>query len=311
MSKSREGIVLTRTRIGVLVTSAVGEPHVVCRVRGKGKKIGMPVPGDTVRYTPPTSTSDGWVTEILERRSLYQRYSFGAIKEIAANMDQLVLMVTPDSPPVSPRLLDRMLVGASVGNMEPLILLNKSDLFTREQMEEYLAPAQTARYKSIIVSSETGESVREAETFLKGKTSLLVGPSGVGKSTLLNRLIKDLELDTSALSDASGRGVHTTTFTRLFPLPNGGIIADSPGVREFFPVVEADELHLHFPEFTQYRDDCDYEDCLHLKEEGCAVKNAVENGGIHPDRYQSYQLLYESILQGPKRGRQSRNVQKL
>ncbi len=301
---SATGIVLTRTRNGVIVKWDGDEPA-DCRVPGKGKSFGMPVPGDHIRFTPPTKTKDGWVQEILPRSSLLNRYVYGRIKEIAANMEQVLILATPDEPVVSPRLVDRMLVGCSVGNMDATILLNKADLFTDDQLDAYSEPWRQAGYKVIKVSAKTGTNIDLVEAQLTGRISLLSGPSGVGKSTLMNRLIADLDLDTSALSTNTGRGVHTTTYTRLFPFPSGGTVADSPGIREFHPVVETDELAQHFVEFRKFSPDCEFRNCLHFDDEGCAVNRAVEAGLIHPDRYESYRILHASLLEGPRRGRQN------
>lgn len=299
-----EGAVLTRTRRGVLVKWE-GGPPVTCLVPGKGKAFGMPVPGDRIRFTPPSTTQSGWVEEILPRDSLLQRYVYGRIKEIAANMDQALILATPDHPVVSPRLIDRLLVGCSVGGLDAQILINKTDLFTVEHLDEYTTPFRQAGYPVHLLSALGGANVEAVEKLLRDRVSLLCGPSGVGKSTLLNRLIEDLDLDTASLSDNTGRGVHTTTFTRLFPLPGGGTVADSPGIREFHPVVEPDDLAPHFHEFREFIPHCEFRNCRHLDDDGCAVKLAVENGDIHPTRYESYRILYDSQQEGPRRGRQN------
>ncbi len=297
-----QGTVLTRSRDGVLVTGAGGVHR--CRVPGKGRHFGMPAPGDRVRFRPETGTADGVVREVLPRETLYRRYVFGRIKEIAANMERLVLIATPRLPRVAPRLVDRMLVGASEGGLEASVVVNKLDLLPVDEAEGWTGPWRRAGYPVLFVSAVTGEGLERLEEQLRGRTSLLAGPSGVGKSTLLNRLIEELDLDTAALSNATGRGVHTTSFTRLFPLPGGGTVADSPGVREFQPVVEPGELHRHFPEFTGPAEGCEYPGCLHLENtRGCAVRAAVEAGEVDSRRYESYLILYRSLSEGPQRGR--------
>jgi len=303
-SKSIVGSVLTRARTGLLVKGPDGSTH-WCRVPGKGSKSGMPVPGDNVEYIEPTDTSDGWITGIQERKSLLQRFVFGRIKEIASNMDQLILIATPGEPNVSPRLVDRMLVGASIGNLDPVIIINKTDLFNEEEISSYCGGWEKAGYPVFKMSAISGDGLHQLEEVLKGKVSLLLGASGVGKSTLLNQLIEDLDLDTTAVSESSGRGVHTTTFTKLFPLPSGGIVADTPGMREFYPVIEEiDKLRFHFPELAEYAEECTFDDCLHLENSsGCAVREAAEDGLLSMERYESYQLIYASLLEGPKRGR--------
>ncbi len=298
------GQVITRARGGVLVKTDHGEKH-WCRVPGKGSSLPPVVPGDRVLFNPSSDTTDGWLLEIHPRSSYLKRYQFGRIKEIVANLERIMILATPSDPTVSPRLVDRMLVGASIGGMEPVILLHKADLFQAVDLEKYSLPWVQAGYHVITASSDTGEGLHLVRLELEGSETLLAGPSGVGKSTLLNRLIEELDMDTSAISEATGRGVHTTTFTRLFPFPGGGIVADSPGVREFYPVLEStDELQEHFPEFQLHREECRYRDCLHLEtDSGCAVEEAARTGAIHQDRLASYRILYRSLQEGPRRGR--------
>jgi ribosome biogenesis GTPase / thiamine phosphate phosphatase len=241
---------------------------------------------------------------INDRDSLLERFVFGKKKEIAANIEQILILATPREPIVSPRLVDRMLVGASLGKMEPVIVLNKLDLVNEDEANSYLEPWRGV-YPIHAISAKSGEGLEELESALHNRVSMLSGASGVGKSTVLNALISDLELDTSAVSEATDRGVHTTTATILYPLPGGGTVADTPGIREFFPVIEdIDELAKHYREFVDAAVDCQFDDCLHLENNaGCAVRSATENGTIHPDRYKSYLMLRESLLEGPRRGR--------
>ncbi len=302
--KTRTGTILTRAKTGLLVQADHDESHHWCRPLQKGRG-GMPVPGDRVVYEPSTATSDGRILDLFERTSMLRRWSFGRIKEIAANLEQMVILATIDEPPVSPRLVDRMLVGASCGGFEALIVVNKIDLAGRERAQQWSEPWRLAGYDVLLISAATGEGFDALHSSLLHRSTLLAGASGVGKSTLLNRLIEDLNLDTSAISEATGRGVHTTSFTRLFPVPGGGIVADSPGIREFFPVLDRpDQLRDHFPEFVAAADECAFADCLHLpNSEGCEVRRRVQRGSIHPDRHVSYLLLYDSLKQGPLRGR--------
>lgn len=306
VEETQAGLVLTRARTGLLVQSDRDESHHWCRPSQKGRG-GMPVPGDRVIFEPATATSDGRIIDLYERTSLLSRWSFGRIKEIAANLEQMVILATIDEPPVSPRLVDRLLVGASCGGFEALIVVNKIDLAGRDKADEWAQPWRQAGYDVLLVSAETEEGIGELYGRLRNRSSLLTGSSGVGKSTVLNRLIEDLDLDTSAISEASGRGVHTTTFTRLFPVPGGGVVADSPGIREFFPVLDSPEdLQNHFPEFREPAQHCAFADCLHLaKSEGCEIRRKMEAGELHRERYESYLMLYESLCAGPQRGRGS------
>jgi len=305
-SDSITGLVLTRARTGLLVQGPDGK-NVWCRVPGKGSKTGMPVPGDRVHYKPATDTKDGWITGVEERDSLFRRFVFGRIKDIASNLEQVIVIATPADPVVSPRMVDRIMVGALVGKLKPILVLNKIDLFDETIINPYLKIWEKVDLPVLKVSALTGEGLVELEEMLTGKTSLLFGASGVGKSTILNKLMADLDLDTSSISEASGRGVHTTTSTYLYPLPSGGIVADTPGVREFYPVIdESNDLRYYFPEFEEFQDECGFEDCLHLENSAdCAITKAVESGDISKERYESYLLILASLIEGPQRGRTS------
>ncbi len=302
-SNASTGLVLTRARQGVLVQDGVGQKH-WCRVPGKGHTMGMPAPGDRVQFKPSGKTKDGVIVSINERDSLLERFVYGKKKELAANIEQILILATLREPNVSPRLVDRMLVGASLGKMKPVIVLNKTDLFDEDEINTYLEPWRGV-YPIHTISAMSGEGLEELESALRNRVSMLSGASGVGKSTVLNALISDLDLDTSAVSEATDRGVHTTTATILYPLPGGGTVADTPGIREFFPVIEdIDELANHYHEFAEHAKECRFDDCLHLDNNaGCAVRDAVANETIHPDRYKSYLMLRESLLEGPRRGR--------
>lgn len=303
-SQSQTGTVLTRAKSGLLVQADRGESHHWCRSPQKGRG-GMPVPGDRVRFLPQSETTDGWIEGILERRNLLRRWSFGRIKEIAANMDCIFILATPEQPKVSPRLVDRMLVGASVAGIGATVVVNKLDLIGRERAEQWSLGWREAGYDIILLSATDGEGMGELHGRLRGSISLLAGASGVGKSTVLNHLIEDLDLDTATISEATDRGVHTTSFTRLFPVPGGGVVADSPGIREFFPVLEdpADLVH-HFPELDRLTGDCEFPDCRHTGDSrGCAVQRAVEEGMVNSDRHASYLLMLDSLREGPQRGR--------
>lgn len=300
----RRGHVLTRARNGSLVQDLKNSEHHWCRSPKKGSE-GMPVPGDLVRYRPGSDTGDGWIESIEPRTSLLQRWVFGRIKEIAANMERILILATPEQPKVSPRLVDRMLVGASIGDISATVVVNKVDLIGMERAREWSIPWEEAGYEVLRISAATGEGMDELHGRLRSSTSILAGASGVGKSTVLNHLIEDLDLDTATISEATDRGVHTTTFTRLFPVPGGGVVADSPGIREFYPVLEdPNELLLHFPELAGYVDSCEFADCRHTSDSrGCAVQEAAESGQINPRRFESYLVLLESLREGPQRGR--------
>ncbi|MBS1261884.1 MAG: Small ribosomal subunit biogenesis GTPase RsgA [Calditrichaeota bacterium] len=302
-ASTETGVVLTRAKQGVIVRDDTGARH-WCRIPGKGRLLAMPAPGDRVRFEPQTGTADGRVRELLPRDSLLERYVFGRRKQVAANMHRVIVLATLREPPVSPRLVDRMLVGAAAGGLDAIIAINKIDLCAAGEVDRY-AERWEGVYPALRLSALAGTGMDELEATLRGRTSLLAGASGVGKSTILNVLIEDLALDTAAVSDATGRGVHTTTATFLYPVPGGGTVADTPGIREFYPVIEdVRELPDHFPEFRPRLARCRFHDCEHLPgSDGCAVREAAETGIIHPARYESFLAIRESLLAGPKRGR--------
>ena len=198
MAESIQGLVLTRAKQGVLVRDDDGKRH-WCRAPGKGRKLGMPAPGDHVQFKPSTKTKDGLIIAIDDRQSLLERFVYGRKKELAANIDQIFILATVREPIVSPRLVDRMLVGASLGNMKPTIVLNKIDLYDEAEINDYLAPWRDV-YPILTISAKSGNGLKELESHLRNKISMLSGASGFGKSTVLNALINDLDLDTSAIS---------------------------------------------------------------------------------------------------------------
>jgi ribosome biogenesis GTPase len=183
-----------------------------------------------------------------------------------------------------------------------VILFNKSDLYRQKEQEMFDAWEQTYTtigYRVLSVSTVTGEGIEELRKLLQGKTTLMSGHSGVGKSTLINVLMPDLTLRTKAVSGWSGKGMHTTTFAEMYDLPGGGSIIDTPGVREFGLVdIGKDELSHYFPEMRLRIHDCQFNNCRHMNEPGCAVKSAVEEGAISIDRYISYCTLLDGISEG-------------
>ncbi|HEY8388402.1 MAG TPA: ribosome small subunit-dependent GTPase A [Parasegetibacter sp.] len=243
------------------------------------------------------------ITELHDRRNYITRQSphkKGYQKHIvASNIDQLMLIATLKEPRTSQGFLDRFLVSAEAFHIPAIITFNKFDLYRKKELEkfEYLADMyQSIGYQVFSMSLLKNEGVDEIKEVLANKTTLLSGHSGVGKSSFLNAIFPELNLRTKDVSSWSGKGMHTTTFAEMFDLPFGGRVIDTPGVREFGIVeISKQELSHYFPEMRSRLQDCQFNNCLHLNEPGCAVKNAVVNEEIDMERYLSYCSILESI----------------
>jgi len=216
---------------------------------------------------------------------------------VAANLDQTVLVVTLREPRTSQGFIDRFLVAAEMYHVKPVLVFNKSDLYRAKELQLFEAfrdMYQPLGYPVLLVSAEKQEGLAELNAMLKGKTTLLSGHSGVGKSSLLNVLFPGMNRKTQDVSGWSGKGQHTTTFAEMFDLPQGGKIIDTPGMREFGIVdLSKQELSHYFPEMKELIQQCQFNNCLHSNEPGCAIKAAVNQGLIHEDRYVSYRTILD------------------
>ncbi len=220
---------------------------------------------------------------------------------VAANLDQTLLVATLREPKTSQGFIDRFLVAAEMYHVKPLIAFNKSDLYREKEMDRYQewkAMYKAVGYQVFLVSAAAGSGIDALLELLKGKTTLISGHSGVGKSSLLNVIFPDKKLKTGEISGWSGKGQHTTTFAEMFDLPSGGRIIDTPGMREFGLVdIERQEVSHYFPEMRSRLNDCQFNNCLHVNEPGCAIKEAVMQGEISEDRYVSYVNILDSVGQ--------------
>ncbi len=254
----------------------------------------LPVVGDRVTFQLENENT-GIVIAIEPRHSLLTRgQGHAATQPIAANVDIIVIVMAP--PPIfSEYLIDRYLIAAELLKIQPIILINKMDLLdetTRLAALERLAVYQQIPYPAMLSSVVMKEGLAALATYLRNKSAVLVGPSGVGKSSIIAALTQSQMIPIGEVS-AKGAGKHTTTATRLYHLPDGiGQLIDSPGVREFhlWPVNQ-EEIWQGFKEFQHFSNACKFRDCLHLVEPGCAVREAVAQGKISAKRYESYQLL--------------------
>lgn len=244
------------------------------------------------------------ITEILPRRNYINRQSPANKRHhhiVAANLDQSLLFATLKDPKTSQGFIDRFLVTCEAYHVPAIVVFNKADLYKTKEQEKYAELKEmyaNIGYHTILMSVKTNEGVQEVKDALEGKTTLLSGHSGVGKSSFINSIFPELQLKTQDVSGWSGKGMHTTTFAEMFELPlsAGGKVIDTPGMREFGLVdITRQELSHYYPEMARLITECQFNNCLHINEPGCAVKDAVAEGKIHEDRYVSYYNILESI----------------
>ena len=242
------------------------------------------------------------ITEIEDRRNYITRTSPANKHKhhiIASNIDQSLLFATLKDPKTSQGFIDRFLITSEAYQIPSIIVFNKSDLYKekeQEKFDEVKSIYEAIGYKVMGMSIEKNIGVEEVKNLLKDKTTLLSGHSGVGKSSFINVIFPELQLKTQDVSGWSGKGLHTTTFAEMFNLPFGGRIIDTPGIRELGLVdIPKQELSHYFPEMRQLINDCQFNNCMHMNEPGCAVKEAVQAGAVHIDRYISYCNILDKI----------------
>lgn len=279
---------------------------VECRLKGKfrikGIKVTNPISvGDWVDFEEEEGKETGVISNIQDRKNYIIRKSVNLSKQyhiIAANVDQAILIATIAYPKTQLEFIDRFLVTANAYNIPTTILINKLDLYQDHELEELADWAQIyeeAGFKFIPISVEKEIQLEEVKALLKGKVTVVSGNSGVGKSSLLNKLSDDFDQATSEISDAHDQGIHTTTFAEMFELPEGGFVIDTPGIRGLGVVdIDKSELGDFFPEILKLKSNCKFNNCVHINEPKCAVKAAVEEGELAPERYNSYLSIYNS-----------------
>ena len=259
------------------------------------------VTGDKVIWRAGKDRS-GVVVALEERESLLSRPDMhGRLKPVAANIDYIVLVIAPLPEPHA-NLIDRYLVAAETIGIEPVILLNKTDLLennpNRQNLQEMLAGYEKLSYRVLTASTLSEAGLVELKTLLNEHTSVFVGQSGVGKSSLVNKLLPGVDIRVGALSEATGKGTHTTTAAKLFHFPAGGTLIDSPGIREFgLWHMEPQQVLEGFVEFRPHLGYCKFRDCNHEKEPGCAIQEALKKGDISQERMDSYRHILNSLEQ--------------
>lgn len=264
-----------------------------------------------IRSTNPVAVGDhveiitnqegtAFISAIEDRRNYIIRKSPNLSKQshiLAANVDQALLVVTVNYPQTSTTFIDRFLASAEAYSVPVILVFNKHDLLSEEELhyEKMMCTLyETVGYKCVEISAETGEGVEQLFPILKDKITLLSGNSGVGKSTLINRLIPHASQRTAEISDAHNTGMHTTTFSEMIELPEGGYLIDTPGIKGFGTFdIEKEELTSYFKEIFHFSKDCRFSNCTHTHEPGCAVIKAVEDHFIAASRYQSYLSMLE------------------
>ena len=298
-----KGLVIKNTGSWYSVKTDTGKV-VECKIKGnfrlKGIRSTNPVAvGDNVEIAL-NSEGTAFITHIEERRNYIIRKSQNLSKQshiLAANVDQAFLIVTVNYPQTSTTFIDRFLASAEAYSVPVVLVFNKCDILSddeRHYQQSMIHLYETIGYECREVSATTGEGVDGLYALLKGKITLLSGNSGVGKSTLINQILPEANLRTAEISDAHNTGMHTTTFSEMLELPEGGYIIDTPGIKGFGTFnMEPEELTSYFPEIFHFSKGCKFSNCTHTHEPGCAVLKAIDDHFIAQSRYQSYLNMLE------------------
>lgn len=307
------GIVIRNTGSHYIVETSDGI-QIPCKAKGnfriRGIRTTNPVAvGDQVEIGEPGADGTAYITAISTRDNYIIRRASNLSKEshiIAANLHQAAIVVSLAHPSTSTTFIDRFLATAEAYSVHPLIIINKIDLLTDDENQEYL-DAFTYLYTSIgypviHMSATLGDGLATLKNALKDKVTLLTGNSGVGKSTIVNDLIPNAQVRTAAISEAHDQGMHTTTFSELYHLPGGGDIIDTPGIRGFGTIdFDRAEVSHFFPEIFKMSRQCRFADCTHTHEPGCAVRQAVSDSLIAQSRYTSYISILSDDAEGKYR----------
>ncbi len=263
------------------------------------------VTGDRVRFSTSakksqhTGTADeGVIQDVYPRTSRLTRRYGRRTHLIVANVDRVLIVASTLCPRIKPQLLDRYLVAAHAGNIQPVLCIHKVDLGCDDEIASLADMYRKIGYPVIFSSTLTGQGIEELKTYLADQKTVIVGQSGVGKSSIINAVQPGLKLTTAEVSRVTEKGRHTTTTVRFMKLDFGGYVVDTPGIKSYdLADVPINEYEMHFIEFADYVPHCNFADCTHTHEGGCAVKTAVENGQIDPRRYEHYVQMFRKIIE--------------
>lgn len=297
LGDTQDGVVVTRYSMHADVENAEGQIF-RCNLR---RTLASVVVGDRVIWREGREQLQGisGVIEAVQPRQneLNRPDYYDGLKVMAANIDRIII-VSAVLPTLSLNIIDRYLVICENAQISPVIVLNKADLLSEQALEDAEKQLQIYRdigYQTLIISAKSGQNMERFTALLSQGTSIFVGQSGVGKSSLINHILPNVNAQTGEISETSGLGQHTTTASRLYHLPQGGNLIDSPGIREFgLWHLEPDQITKGYREFQYFLGTCKFRDCKHLHDPQCALREAVEQGKIHPLRFENYHRLLAS-----------------
>ena len=270
-----------------------GDTVYECKARGIFKKRGIsPTVGDRVDISA-VDDEKGVIEDIMPRRNLF-------IRPPIANIDCFIVVMAASHPEPNFPVIDKFLVMADVNNTDAVLVVNKTDLASEDKLRQ-IREIYGNICDVVFMNAREGRGISDLAERISGKTAAFAGPSGVGKSTILNALLPDVNVRTGSVSDKTRRGKNTTRHVEIFEAEGGGMIYDTPGFTSF-DIIETgeEELDLHFPEIAVYKGQCYFDNCRHLKEPSCAVRKALEDGKIHPMRYKSYVSLIQAMRENRK-----------
>ncbi|NLA83518.1 MAG: ribosome small subunit-dependent GTPase A [Clostridiales bacterium] len=260
-----------------------------CRARGRFRKLGLtPMVGDYVRFIPETEITEGSLEEILPRKNNLKRPP-------VANIDNLAIVIAPTQPDPDFFLVDKLMITAEKLNIKTILIINKIDLVEQESLNYIIEDYLPTNYKIHLISSKLGYGIEELSNELQGITTL-AGQSGVGKSSIINRIHPGTNLKTGSVSKKLQQGRHTTRQVELLSLPGGGMIVDTPGFSQIeITDLEPEDLQDYYPEYVIFKHDCYFQRCTHTAEPYCKVREAIENGRLPKNRYERYKYFIEEI----------------